>query len=67
MDRLLALLLTRARQLGTRGDPRWLAVAVALWAVRRARRPAVTVWRGQLRPGERLVISSFTPGSAEDG
>lgn len=47
---------------GMSGEPIWLAVGVALWLVRRARQqgPEV-VWKGEVRPGQRLEIITSEP------
>lgn len=64
MDRLLSSIVSRAMRRGMAGDPAWLAVGVAVWLVRRARRrPPAVVWSGRLSPGDRLVISSHPPGA----
>ena len=64
VDRLLRRLMTWAVRRGRSGEPVWLAVAAALWLVRRSRRrPDAVVWSGRLRPGERLGIALAEPGA----
>ncbi|HUY64211.1 MAG TPA: hypothetical protein VMV14_06800 [Acidimicrobiales bacterium] len=62
MDRLLGALVTRGVRRGLGGEPLWLAVGLAAWLVRRARRsePPV-VWSGRLAPGQSLVIGARGP------
>ena len=61
MDRLLRSW-SRALRRGLAGEPIWLAVAVAVWLVRRARNagPEV-VWKGRVVPGQRLESSPPSP------
>jgi hypothetical protein len=63
IDRLLSALVSRGFRRGMAGEPMWLALAVALWLVRRARRrgPAV-LWGGRVQAGERLVVTAWVPG-----
>jgi hypothetical protein len=62
MDRLLGRLLSHGMRRGLAGQPAWLALALAVWLVRRARRRGPTVvWRGRLTSGERLHITAWEP------
>jgi hypothetical protein len=73
VDRLLRMLATRAARRGFGGEPVWLAVAVAAWLVRRARRPGpAVVWQGRVAPGQRLIVTAFdhavpAPGGPGEG
>jgi hypothetical protein len=64
MDRLLRSVGSRALRRGMGGEPIWLAVAIALWLVRRARSqgPEV-VWKGRVEPGQRLEIITSEPAT----
>ena len=65
MDRLLRALMARAWRRGRAGEPVWLAVAVGVWLVRRARNAAPEVlWEGRVSPGQRLIVTTSAPGSA---
>jgi hypothetical protein len=46
------------------GEPIWLAVALGVWLVRRARRPRPEViWEGRVSPGQRLIVTTSDPAS----
>jgi len=63
VDRILSSVITRALRRGMAGEPAWLAVGVAVWLVRRARRrPPAVVWSGRVSPGDRLLITTSGPG-----
>lgn len=64
MDRLLRTLVRRSMKRGLAGEPIWLAVAVGVWLVRRARNagPEV-VWQGRVSPGQRLVVTTMDPAT----
>jgi hypothetical protein len=63
IDRLLERLGARWLRRGLAGDPLLLALGLGTWVVRRARRSRATVvWSGRLSPGERLVLSAWSPG-----
>ncbi len=64
MDRILRTLVTRSFRRGMAGEPIWLAVAVGVWLVRRARRAGPEViWQGRVSPGQRLVVTTTDPSS----
>jgi len=64
VDRLLRALATRSLKRGLAGEPIWLAVAVGVWLVRRARRAGPEViWEGRVAPGQRLVVTTTDPAS----
>jgi hypothetical protein len=66
MDRLLRSLATRALRRGMAGEPIWLAVAIGVWLVRRARRAGPEViWEGRVEPGQRLVVTTSDPASGK--
>jgi hypothetical protein len=68
MDRLLRSLATRALRRGMAGEPIWLAVAIGVWLVRRARRAGPEViWEGRVEPGQRLVVTTSEPPSSHPG
>lgn len=55
--------MSRGLRRGLGGEPLWLAVGVAAWMIRRARRrPPDVVWKGRIDPGERIVVSSWADG-----
>jgi hypothetical protein len=65
MDRLLRTLVSRSLKRGLAGEPIWLAVAVGVWLVRRARKAGPEViWEGRVRPGQRLTVTTTDPASA---
>ena len=65
MERLLRSLTSKGLRRGLAGEPVWLAVGLASWLVRRARRrPPEVVWRGRIRPGERILVSSWVDGAS---
>jgi hypothetical protein len=65
VDRLLRLLGSRAWRRGVAGEPVWLAVAGALWLVRRGRRANdEVVWSGRVGPGQRVVVAVTDPRAA---
>ena len=64
MDRLLRTLASRSLKRGLAGEPIWLAVAVGVWLVRRARRAGPEViWEGRVSPGQRLIVTTTDPAS----
>jgi hypothetical protein len=64
VDRLLRTLVSRTLKRGLAGEPIWLAVAVGVWLVRRARNSGPEViWEGRVSPGQRLVVTTTDPGS----
>jgi hypothetical protein len=65
VDRLLRSLVTRSLRRGLAGEPIWLAVAVGVWLVRRARNAGPEViWEGRVAPGQRLTITTTEPASS---
>jgi hypothetical protein len=42
----------------------WLVVGAAAWMINRAQSREDVVFRTLLKPGERLVVTTFRPGSA---
>jgi hypothetical protein len=65
VDRLLRTLVTRSLRRGLAGEPIWLAVALGVWLVRRARRSGPEViWEGRVSPGQRLVVTTTDPAPA---
>jgi hypothetical protein len=65
VDRLLRTLVSRALRRGLAGEPIWLAVAVGVWMVRRARKAGPEViWKGRVLPGQRLTVTTSDPGSS---
>jgi hypothetical protein len=63
---LLSWLVRRAMRRGLAGEPVWLAVGAAAWLIRKAsedRQPVV--WRGTVRPGDRLSVRSWLPGDEQ--
>lgn len=59
VDRALKELIGRSFKRGRAGEPIWIAVGIAAWLVARSRRKEnPVVWSGQLREGDRLVITS---------
>lgn len=66
MDRILRTIATRSLKRGMAGEPIWLAVAVGIWLVRRARRAGPEViWEGRVSPGQRLVVTTTEPASTD--
>jgi hypothetical protein len=64
VDRLLRTLVSRSLKRGLAGEPIWLAVAVGVWLVRRARKSGPEViWEGRVSPGQRLVVTTSDPSS----
>ncbi|MGH9016559.1 MAG: hypothetical protein ACRDY1_02310 [Acidimicrobiales bacterium] len=64
MDRLLRSLVRRALRRGVAGEPVWLAVALGVWLVRRARNSGPEViWEGRVAPGQRLTVTTSAPGT----
>ena len=62
MDRLLRTLVSRSFKRGLAGEPIWLAVALGVWLVRRARKSGPEViWEGRVSPGQRLVVTTSDP------
>ncbi len=65
MDRLLRTLASRSLRRGMAGEPIWLAVALGVWLVRRARNAGPEViWEGRVSPGQRLVVTTTDPASS---
>jgi hypothetical protein len=63
VDRALKELVTRSFRRGRAGEPVWIAVGIAAWLVTRSRRKqSPVVWSGQLREGDRLMITSRGSG-----
>ncbi len=66
MDRILRTIATRSLRRGMAGEPIWLAVAVGIWLVRRARRAGPELlWEGRVSPGQRLVVTTTAPTSTD--
>jgi hypothetical protein len=64
VDRLLRSLASRSLRRGLAGEPIWLAVAIGVWLVRRARNSGPEViWEGRVSPGQRLTITTSDPTS----
>jgi hypothetical protein len=64
VDRLLRTLVTRSLRRGLAGEPIWLAVAIGVWLVRRARNAGPEViWEGRVSPGQRLTVITTEPAS----
>jgi hypothetical protein len=65
VDRLLRTLVTRSLRRGLAGEPIWLAVAVGVWLVRRARKAGPEViWERRVSPGQRLTVITTEPASS---
>jgi hypothetical protein len=68
VDRILRTIVTRALRRGFAGEPIWLAVAVGVWLVRRARNAGPEVlWEGRVAPGQRLVVTTTDPAGPGEG
>jgi hypothetical protein len=66
VDRLLRTLVTRSFRRGLAGEPIWLAVAVGVWLIRRARNAGPEViWEGRVSPGQRLIVTTSDPTSTD--
>jgi hypothetical protein len=64
VDRILRTLVSRSFKRGLAGEPIWLAVAVGVWLVRRARNAGPEViWEGRVSPGQRLVVTTTDPAT----
>jgi hypothetical protein len=64
VDRLLRTLVTRSLRRGLAGEPIWLAVALGVWLVRRARRSGPElIWEGRVAPGQRLIVTTTDPAA----
>ncbi len=65
MESILRYFQLKAFGRGMRGyNTAWFVVGAAVWMLLRARKGEGVVYRTQLNPGERLVISSSVPGSS---
>jgi hypothetical protein len=68
VDRILRTIASRSLKRGMAGEPIWLAVALGIWLVRRARRAGPELlWEGKVEPGQRLVVTTMDPDSAPAG
>jgi hypothetical protein len=66
VDRILRTIASRSLKRGMAGEPIWLAVAVGIWLVRRARRAGPELlWEGRVAPGQKLVVTTMDPPSAD--
>jgi hypothetical protein len=65
MDTLLRFIQVKAFGRGRRGyHTAWFVVGVAIWMINRARTNDDVIYRTELKPGERLFVSSSKPGSS---
>lgn len=65
MDSLFRYIQRKAFGRALRGyHTAWLVVGAAAWIANRARHRQDVVYRTLLKPGERLVVTTFRPGSA---
>jgi hypothetical protein len=64
VDRLLRTLASRSLRRGLAGEPVFLALAIGVWLVRRARKAGPEIiWSGPVRPGQRLTVTTTDPAA----
>lgn len=67
MDSLLHYLQIKAFGRGFGGHRAWIVVGVALWMLNRARNQNDVIYRTELKPGERLIVTTTKPSSPSSG
>jgi hypothetical protein len=67
VDSLLHYLQIKAFGRGFGGHRAWIVVGVALWMLNRARNQNDVIYRTELKPGERLIVTTTKPSSPSSG
>ncbi len=67
MDSILQYFQLRAFGRGLRGHSAWIVLGVAIWMLNRARHPDDVIYRTELKPGERLIVSTLRRSSPSPG
>jgi hypothetical protein len=63
VDSLLRYLQLKAFGRGLGGKhTAWIVIGAALWMLNRARNQNDVIYRTELKPGERLIVSTIKPG-----
>ena len=67
MDSLLRYFQLKAFGRGFSGHSAWLVVGAALWMFNRALNQNDVIYRTELKPGERLIVTPIEPSSRSRG
>ncbi len=64
MDALLRLIRIQAFRRGRTGNTAWLVLGAAAWLIARARHHEDLVYRTELKPGETLVVETWSSSAS---